>query len=515
MLASGPLEVQLERPFSVGGLPAGRLAVWLLAAIAWRSGAGVEGGGHVSAQEAAAQLASAAALPMALTRVFTALHPLGLELGWGSDSRLAPATLSLRGRSRGPFWLSAASLARLRFMMGGRRATPAELERFAGLAGPRAQVAGPAPGLADDLDRWYALLDARQRSEEEGGARHARSLQALAELRLAPHERLARAWRRFYAARGARRAGDVEAARRDLRALVRELGRSTDAREQVALALARIGLVWCDHQARRLARAEAGLRQLSLEAERPGGAVWRVNSRIACEFHNLRALVLRARLVEGAVPAAARPAAVRRVLADLREALICATESDAFTLLESVAANLGYTLWLLEAWLPPEVARQGTRLEAIRWILLGEWLCQRHGLAAGSPWNLINVCRVARGAGQLAANGGGARAIPLARVRETVGLTAALLGAPGQVRDWIDLSAMLAQSALAADTDYTPAQQAAALVEHGWQLAGAARWAAFEECRGQALARLPRLAAMDRRFFRRELDHAAAWAARD
>jgi len=510
VLSSGRIEVQLQRPFSVGGLPAGRLAVWLLAAIAWRSRSGAQSA-QVSAQEAAAQLASAAALPMALTRVFNALQPLGLELGWGGDSRLAPATLSLRGRSRGPFWLSAASLARLRFMMGERSATAAELERFAGLGHAARHATAAAPvEVADDLDRWYALLDARQRSEEEGGARHARSVQALGELRLAPHERLARAWSRFYAARSARRAGEVDAARRGLRALVRELGTAGDAREQVALALARIGLVWCDHQSRRLARAEAGLRQLALEAQRPGGAVWRVNSRIACEFHNLRALVLRARLVEGAVPAAGRPAAVRRVLADLREALICATESDAFTLLESVAANLGYTLWLLEAWLPPELARQGTRLEAIRWILLGEWLCQRHGLAAGSPWNLINVCRVARGAGQAAEGIGAVRPISLARVRETVGLTAALLGPAGQVREWIDLSATLAESALASDTEYTPAQQAAALVEHGWQLAGAARWEEFQRCRDQALARLPRLAAMDRRFFRRELALAAA-----
>ncbi|SFN41097.1 hypothetical protein [Variovorax sp. OV329] len=516
MSRSDTIEVQLQRPFSVGGTPVGRVCAWLLAAIAWRSREGGQGSGLVSAHEVAAQLQSPSALPMALTRLFASLQPLDLALGWGSDPDAHPGTLALRGRSRGPFWLDAACLARLRFRMGEQDATPADLERFVGLA--RAQRAGsaaaeiPHPGVPDDLDRWYALLDARQRSEEEGGARHARSMQSLAELRLAPHERLARAWSRFYAARSGRRAGDVEAARRGLRTLVREMGaHPADPREQVALALARIGLVWCDHQSRRLARAEAGLRALSLEAQRPGGAVWRVNSRIACEFHNLRALVMRARLVEGAVPVSARPEAVRGVLADLREALICATESDAFTLLESVAANLGYTLWLLEAWLPPEVARQGTRLEAIRWILLGEWLCQRHGLAAGSPWNLINVCRVARGAGQTP-DADSAPALALARVREKVGVTAALLGPPGQVRDWIDLSAMLAESALAARTEYTPAQQAAALVEHGWQLAGAARRADFARCREQALRRLPGLVAMDQRFFRRELERAAALA---
>ncbi len=506
------IDVQLQRPFAVGHLDTSRLAVWLLAAIAWRAGRPGDQG-VVGAQELAAQLGSATALPMALSRLFALLRPLDLELGWGADRRLSPVTLPLRGRSRGPFWMTPPALARLRFCMGEREASAAELERFVGLAAGPAPVGQAKAGAlaepvfgADDLDRWYALLDARQRSEE-AGLRTAPTINALADLRLAPHERLARAWSLFFAARNARRTGELGGARRALRALARELGGSTDPREQVALALARIGLVWCDHQARRLTSAEAGLRQLSLEAKGPDGAVWRVNSRIACEFHNLRALVLRAQVVEGRVAASARPAVVRRVVADLREALICAVESDAFTLLESVAANLGYTLWLLEPWLPPEAARRGTRMEAVRWILLSEWLCQRHGLAAGSPWNLINVCRVARGAGQRAGQAP-KPALALAQVRDKVGATASLLGPPARVRDWIDLSATLADNALASDTDYTPMQQVAALVEHAWQLAGAGRWAEFARCRDAVLALLPRLAASDRRFFRGEIDGA-------
>lgn len=517
MSSTTAINVQLQRPFALGHLnTTSRLAVWLLAAIAWRAGPPGGGQGLVSAQELAAQLGSATALPMALSRLFALLGPLDLELGWGADRRLPPAALPLRGRSRGPFWMTPSALARLRFCVGERQASGAELERFVGLAAEPAPMAGlakagaPGPTLSsDDLDRWYALLDARQRSEEASLRAAPSTTNALADLRLAPHERLARAWSLFFAARNARRTGEVAAARRALRALARELGGSTDPREQVALALARISLVWCDHQARRLTRAEAGLRQLDLEAQGPNGAVWRVNSRICCEFHNLRALVLRAQVVEGRVAASARPAVVRRVVADLREALICAVESDAFTLLESVAANLGYTLWLLEAWLPPDVARQGTRMEAVRWILLSEWLCQRHGLAAGSPWNLINVCRVARGAGAPRAGQAPMPALALAQVRDKVGAaTASLFGPPARVRDWIDLSAALADNALAADTDYTPMQQVAALVEHAWQLTGAGRWAEFERCRASALALLPRLAASDRRFFRREIDGA-------
>jgi hypothetical protein len=505
------IDVQLQQPFAVGGRPCSRLAVWLLAATACRA---LEGRGRVvSAAELAAQVASAAAVPMAVSRAFGLLGRCGVAVGWGPDVTQAPATLALRGRRRGPFWMPLQTAQRLRFLMGERPASAQELARFAGAAGAEApRVAAPVRGAVEvgDLDRWYALLDVRQRSEEggHGAGGTAPAAHWLRELRYAPHERLAQAWARFHAARQARRAGDVAGARRGLQALVRELQPAAGEREQAALALARIGLVWCDHQARRLREAEAGLELLSLEAQREDGAVWRMNSRIACEFHNLRALIVRARLLEGGPAPAARGALVRDVLADLRTALICAVESDSFTLLESVAGNLGYTLWLLEAWLPPEVARQGSRIEALRWMLLSEWLCQRHGLAAGSPWNLINVCRVARGAGH-ASDHAAAAPLPLARVRESLGLTASLLGPPAQVRQWVDVTAALAASARAADGDYTAVQQVAALVEHAWQLgATTGRAAELQRLRADVLARLPRLAAVDRRFFRHEIDAA-------
>lgn len=500
------IDVQLQRPFAVQERPCGRLVVWLLAATATRA---LSANGSVSAQELAAQVGSASAAPMAVSRAFGFLAQCGLAIGWGADTTQDPATLALRGRARGPFWMPVQTARRLRFLMGDRPASVQELARLAGAPASSRQAPAASPAEADvgDLDRWYALLDARQRSEEGGGGAAASAW--LQELRYAPHERLALAWARFHAARQARRAGDVAEARRGLQALVRELHPARGEREQAALALARIGLVWCDHQVRRLAQAEAGLERLAAEARHEGGAVWRMNSRIACEFHNLRALIVRARLLEGGAGPAARAAQVRGVLADLRTALICAVESDAFTLLESVAANLGYTLWLLEAWLPPEVAGRGTRMEALRWMLLSECLCQRHGLAAGSPWNLINVCRVARGAGH-ATDQAHLPPLPLARVREGLGVTASLLGPPAQVRHWADVTAALAASARAQASEYTPVQQVAALVEHAWQLAARGGGSAeLQAVRADVLERLPRLAGVDRRFFRHEIDGAA------
>src|SRR5215207_6053522 len=101
---SNAIDVQLRRPFSVAAQPASRLAVWLLAALAVRAGAD-RAASRVGAAELAAQLESAAALPMSITRLFTLYRAVPLDVGWGADASFSPDTLSLRGRSSGPFWL--------------------------------------------------------------------------------------------------------------------------------------------------------------------------------------------------------------------------------------------------------------------------------------------------------------------------------------------------------------------------------------------------------------------------
>ena len=105
------IDVQLQRPFAVQERPCGRLVVWLLAATATRA---LSEHGSVSAQELAAQVGSASAAPMAVSRAFGFLAQCGLAIGWGADTTQDPATLALRGRARGPFWMPVQTARRLR-----------------------------------------------------------------------------------------------------------------------------------------------------------------------------------------------------------------------------------------------------------------------------------------------------------------------------------------------------------------------------------------------------------------
>ncbi len=494
-----PIDVRLDRPFAVGGRPCSRLTVWLLAITSLRSASSSP---HVGLAEMTTQLRSPQALPMAVSRAFAALGQAGIRLGWGEDVSLDPDTLSLHGRSRGPFWLPPGEAGRLRFLLRSAPVAPAELRRFLGLAGQAGPAGGGAGASLHDLDRWYELLDVRQRAEE-GTAAPGDAMVVRRLARAAAGPDLSSAWAQLISARQARRAGDIAAARASLNALVRRVPRGHSPRHLAAHTLARIGLAWCDHQDRRLGAAVRRLQQLTQETRSAEGAAWLHNPRVACEFFNLRALVARARLLEKPPVAGVSPKA-GEVFDDLRQALVCAVETDAFTLLESVAANLGYTLWLLEPWLPPGLAGRGGRLEAVRWMLLSEWLCQRHGLAAGSPWNLINICRVARGAGR-AVGPGTAAGFSLAELRSAVGPMASVLGVAQTVRDWIDLSATLADAAQRPGSGHSPLQRCAAHVEHLWRLAAAGRWKDARRQQAAIEALLPGLAGSDRKFFRAEL----------
>jgi len=79
---------------------------------------------------------------------------------------------------------------------------------------------------------------------------------------------------------------------------------------------------------------------------------------------------------------------------------------------QHVAANLGLCLWLFwnhalidpaRAWPAGQVQRQ-----AVRWLGLSEWICDRFGVGGGSAWNIIFLLRIARG--NCKQDGGGALA---------------------------------------------------------------------------------------------------------
>ncbi len=516
------MQVRIDRPFAIDGKPCARLVVWLLAAVVHRRRLGGAAPPVVQASELRAQISRPGGLAMALSRAFAVLAHHGIELGWGQRTDLPVASLPLRGRVHGPFWIPADEADRLHFVTQRGPARADDLARFLGWPEGQggATLAGPACEPLD-LPAWYGLIDARQAVEEgrydpatadaPAAAMRAEPGPVLLEIGLGARGSLARQWALFMSAQQARRHNEVARARRLLEAALAVPAPGGGHREQAVVMLCELGLLWCDYQTRDFDTVAAGLSRFEQHWGRgvtaPHAVAWH-NPRVDCEFHNLRALWLRATL--DAAPSAQRAPMAEQILADLHRALVCALEADAFTLLESVAANLGYTLWLLEPLLPAALAHSGNRLEAIRWILLSEWLCQRHGLAGGSAWNLISVCRVARGAGrsparaQRPAHDSVAR-LSLGQVREAAGHTAVLLGAPRQVRRWSDVTASLAETAAAPLSPLPALQRCAAWVEHAWCLADESRFAQAEPWLARIEAALPQLVRKDRSFFTTEL----------
>lgn len=521
--------VRIDRPFAIDGVPCARLVAWLLAATVHRLRQGGVMPPVVHVDAVRQQISRPGGLAMALSRAFAVLAQHGIELGWGPRTELAVASLPVRGRVHGPFWIRDDQAERLGFVTGRGPAGEEDLARFLGWSAGQGSTLRPdtawdAQGEPEeplDLPAWYGLIDARQAIEERlydpaaaddpAASARAEPGSMLLEIGLGARGGLARQWALFVSAQQARRHNDVARARRLLEAALALPATPGGPRGQAVVMLCELGLLWCDYQARDFSAVAVGLARFERHGGRnalsPHALAW-PNPRVACEFHNLRALWMRATL--DAAPAPQRAQRAARILADLHRALVCALEADAFTLLESVAANLGYTLWLLEPVLPAALAHSGSRLEAIRWILLSEWLCQRHGLAGGSAWNLISVCRVARGAGRAPARArrlahDSVARLSLAQVREAAGHTAALLGAPRQVRRWSDVTAALAETAATPGSPLPPLQRCAAWVEHAWSLADESRLAQAEPWMARIEGALGQLVRKDRSFFTAEL----------
>ena len=293
--------------------------------------------------------------------------------------------------------------------------------------------------------------------------------------------------------------------------------------------MSEIGLAWCDHQDNRSTAALMRLEQMSDRFEGDAASL-RLSSRLAAEYFNLRALARRALLL-GASHEQPEQDAVQ-VLRDMQLALVCAVETDSLTLMEAVASNLGYSLWLLAPSLQQRVGADAGRRLAVRWILTGEALARRHGLGSGSYWNIIYICRIARGAVVGAADMDEAtqsesqidwrsRIWSLAdlraelahdegdasdpAVRELHALCELLL--PPSLPDWFALTGRMlgAVSEDAGDPTISPIQRCAAMLEHLWQLVLHDRAKEAAELRRKLESQLAALQVAQRKYFRADL----------
>ena len=541
------IQIALEAPWTLGDVAASRFAVLLLLALAVARRAG-QPTVPVYSLHFAGQTGTA--FPMALSRAFKQFAQAGISVGWGRNARADASALSVRGRVHGPFWLARGELERLTFCVSGKRITPAVqkslLARMSGMAQSTAESTlgeGLGKQLEEQLERWMRVFVLRQ-SAEEGRLSLPEVMDGFSRVhhRDVPDSNgdASPLWALNLQARYARlaRKGD------EARALYKELRRRCRSaalkrgdddsfqRLPVLDAMSEIGLAWCDHQDNRSAAALMRLEQMSDRFEGDAAAL-RLSSRLAAEYFNLRALARRALLL-GASHEQPEQDAVQ-VLRDMQLALVCAVETDSLTLMEAVASNLGYSLWLLAPALQQRVGADAGRRLAVRWILTGEALARRHGLGSGSYWNIIYICRIARGAvvgaddaadvneatqsespidwrsriwsladlrAELAHDEGDASD---PAVRELHALCELLL--PPSLPDWFALTGRMlgAVSEDAGDPTISPIQRCAAMLEHLWQLVLHDRAKEAAELRRKLESQLAALQVAQRKYFRADL----------
>ncbi|QIL71853.1 hypothetical protein G7048_16715 [Diaphorobacter sp. HDW4B] len=536
------LQIALEAPWTLGDVAASRFAVLLLLALAVARRAG-QPMVPVYSLHFAGQTGTA--FPMALSRAFKQFAQAGITVGWGRNARADASALSVRGRVHGPFWLVRGELERLTFCVSGKQITHAMqkslLVRMSGTA-QSASECTVGEGLEEQLERWMRVFVLRQ-SAEEGRLSLPEVMDGLSRVhyRDAPDSSgdASPLWALNLQARYARLARKSDEARalykelrRRCRSAALKRGDDDDSFQRLPVldAMSEIGLAWCDHQDNRSAAALMRLEQMSDRFEGDAASL-RLSSRLAAEYFNLRALARRALLL-GASHEQPEQDAVQ-VLRDMQLALVCAVETDSLTLMEAVASNLGYSLWLLAPSLQQRVGADAGRRLAVRWILTGEALARRHGLGSGSYWNIIYICRIARGAVADADTDadGETPSMPLEHLRARIWSLADLrtelaqghgeeddpavrelhslceLLLPSSLPDWLTLTARMlaAVSEDAGDQTISPIQRCAAMLEHLWQLVLHDKAVAAADLRRDLEMQLSVLQVAQRKYFRADL----------
>ncbi|WP_020201823.1 hypothetical protein, partial [Cupriavidus sp. WS] len=317
-----------------------------------------------------------------------------------------------------------AACRRLRFTLGGRAAGEAGLARFVGqaAAGPSARAAPQAGDAAAgyvmrDVSYWNHLTQAMRGMQDgvgnaAGEAEANGVTQALRAAQRCATDDFQQAFALLKESLAWRRGDDLARSRAALRRFDRIVGAgAVDSALPTFAAMARVVRAWERYAGNRLEAAQAELESLSADpALQP---VVRYNPRVRFETLNLRALIHKTAAIRdmAAQPRAARQAA-DAAMQDFSGALQAAYEADSVDAAQHVAANLGLCLWLFwnhalidpaRAWPAGQVQRQ-----AVRWLGLSEWICDRFGVGGGSAWNIIFLLRIARG--NCKQDGGGALA---------------------------------------------------------------------------------------------------------
>jgi len=450
-----------------------------------------------------------------------------VPVGWGHDKAIGIAALRADGRSRGPFWMSAATAGRLRFTAHGKPLGAAGVARWLGQA--PAGEAAPAAGTSSkglqyvmrDMAFWRHLTQAMRGAQDgfAGVLDHgvAESFRAAQRTAADDFQQALSLLKESLAWRRSDRLDKSRAALRRFERIV--VAGGVNAALPTFAAMAHVVRAW-EHYARgELDAAQRELARLSGDAElRP---VVRYNPRIRFETLNLEALVHKSIALRPDGPQAAQASAVQRqdaaraALDAFAGALQAAYEADSVDAVQHAAANIGWSLWLFWQYRLVDMAREmapgDVQRQAMRWLGLSEWICDRFGVGGGSAWNTIFLLRVARG------NVSARPAAALAAFRASQPLTVAaaidalrpfhapFAPAKGFVR-WSSVAAFALEEHDTGRVAYNALQLANLLLESAWYLtheqgASAQAYEAMERLATQ----LGTLRAAERGFFHSEI----------
>lgn len=526
MPASTFVHIDLSGPYRVDGHTARYQSVWLLARI-WLAAA--RDGEDLGVATVRTRFADAANVRMIVSRAFGDFAQWRVPVGWGADKGVGISGLRADGRSRGPFWMSAATARRLKFALDGKPLGPAGVARWLGQA-PAGDAASPPPAseglhyVMRDMAFWRHLTQAMRGAQDgfAGVIDHgvAESFRAAQRSAADDFQQALSLLKESLAWRRSDRLDKSRAALRRFERIV--VAGGVNAALPTFAAMAHVVRAW-EHYARGdLDAAQGELTRLSGDAElRP---VVRYNPRVRFETLNLEALVNKSLALrpEQPEPTAAgtsqRQDAARRALDAFSGALQAAYEADSVDAVQHAAANIGWSLWLFWQYRLVDEARAmpagDVQRQAMRWLGLSEWICDRFGVGGGSAWNTIFLLRVARGEGT---EGSDNTQPSLAAFRAQQPLTVAaaidalrpfhapFAPAKGFVR-WSSVAAFALEEHDTGRVRYNALQLANLLLESAWYLtheqgASAQTYAAMERLATQ----LGTLRAAERGFFHAEI----------
>ncbi|MCD5362401.1 hypothetical protein [Chromobacterium aquaticum] len=514
--APAHIDVELSSPCRVNGQPARAQSVWLLARL-WH--AQRHGDGTLPAAALRLGFPGQDNIRMLVSRAFSDFARWGVEVGWGAAREQPIATLARNGRSRGPFWLSADGARRLRLLAEGAEVERDWLEHFLGLRRPSAAGADQPGGwshLMRDMGFWQQMAQAIRDEHDGFGRRPSRQVaESFHAARLCAGDDFQQALALMKESLAWRRSAQLEGSRSALKRLDRILDAgSVHSAQPTFAAMACIVKAWERYTQGDTGAARAALEHLQTAPELQ--PVFRYNPRVRFECLNLLALLHKHAATSKAEPAYRQDEAAAALQA-LNGALEAAYEADSIDAAQHVAANIGWCMWLFwqQRLIDPEreQAINAVQLQAMRWLGLSEWICDRFGYGSGSAWNLIFMLRIARGncSPQRSRSLASFRAQqPLALPEVVLALRplhASLSPAKGFSR-WSSAATLALEEQAAGNTAFTPLQQANLLLEAAWFLLheqGAGPEAADALARLQA--QLPSLRRGERSFFNSELQN--------